>query len=234
MNTEELKMLAAEFDKADIHWRAQSLTRDGKKALALAYLDARNVMDRLDQICGMENWQDRYEVHGNKTICYISIKIGDEWVTKSDGAGDTKVEAEKGSISDAFKRAAVKWGIGRYLYSLDAVWCPCETYERNGKQVFPKFTDDPWNFVRGSSKPAAKSKPPSKANSRDKYDSLVKDMRFQTSLDELSNWLKQTSIKARYSALPEDWKGNFAEEIAKQKKSFADQPDAEPNILLGG
>ncbi|MCP5002531.1 MAG: hypothetical protein GY941_01065, partial [Planctomycetes bacterium] len=174
------------------------------------------------------------EVHGNKTICYISIKIGDEWVTKSDGAGDTKVEAEKGSISDAFKRAAVKWGIGRYLYSLDAVWCPCETYERNGKQVFSKFTDDPWNFVRGASKPATKSKPQSKANSREQYDTLVKDMRFQTSLDELSNWLKQTSIKARYSALPQDWKKGFSEEVADHKASFTDHSQEEPNILLGG
>ena len=48
--TEEVKMLAAEFPKEDIHWRAQSLTKDGDKAMALAYLDARDVMDRLDQI----------------------------------------------------------------------------------------------------------------------------------------------------------------------------------------
>ena len=28
----------------------------------------------------------------------------------------------KGAASDAFKRAAVKWGIGRYLYAMQPVW----------------------------------------------------------------------------------------------------------------
>ena len=34
------------------------------------------------------------------------------------------MEAEKGRISDAFKRAAVHWGVGRYLYNLPNVWVP--------------------------------------------------------------------------------------------------------------
>jgi hypothetical protein len=47
-------------------------------------------------------------------------------VWKSDGAGDSDVEAEKGAVSDAFKRAAVKWGVGRYLYDLDSPWVALE------------------------------------------------------------------------------------------------------------
>ena len=105
--------LAAEFPRDAISWRAQSVTNSGDKAMALAYIDARDVMERLDTVCGPNNWQDRYEFAGPKTICYLSIKIDGEWVTKADGAGDTAVEAEKGAISDAFKRAAVKWGVGR-------------------------------------------------------------------------------------------------------------------------
>ena len=145
-------MLAAEFPKEDIHWRAQSLTKDGDKAMALAYLDARDVMDRLDQIVGPENWQDRYESDGPKTICYLSVRIGEEWVTKADGAGDTQVEAEKGSISGAFKRAAVKWGIGRYLYDMPAPWVPCESYERQGRRHWKRWTADPWSYVSSSMK----------------------------------------------------------------------------------
>src|SRR5690606_17516766 len=38
------------------------------------------------------------------------------------GAGNTDVEADKGGISDAFKRAAVKWGVGRYLYGVESPW----------------------------------------------------------------------------------------------------------------
>lgn len=118
-----------------IHWRAQMVSKkdeNNPKAMALAYMDARDVMDRLDAVCGPENWQDSYvESAKGRVICTISILIGDQWVSKSDGAGDTAVEGEKGGISDAFKRAAVKWGIGRYLYAMKTPWAACELY--NGK-----------------------------------------------------------------------------------------------------
>ena len=149
-----LKYLSAPFPRQAVHWRAQNITRNGDKALALAYLDARDVMDRLDLVCGPENWQDEYtETPRGRVLCKIGIRIGDEWVWKSDGAGETAVEGEKGGISDALKRAAVHWGIGRYLYRFDAVWCPCETYERGGKKVWSKWTANPWDFVKGA--PAA-------------------------------------------------------------------------------
>lgn len=148
--TEDLKLLFAEFPRDAVSWRAQTLTKEGDKALALAYIDARDVMDRLDDVCGTENWQDRYEFHGTRTICYLSIRVGDEWITKADGAGDSDVEAEKGAISDALKRAAVKWGIGRYLYHIVSPWVPCETGDWNGKKQWKKWTADPWSFVRGS------------------------------------------------------------------------------------
>src|SRR3546814_18448801 len=47
---------------------------------------------------------------------------------------------EKGAISDAFKRCAVKWGVGRYLYDIDAVWAECVTYESNGRKHFKEWT----------------------------------------------------------------------------------------------
>lgn len=149
--TFDIKALSAEFPRNAISWRAQSLTKAGDKAMALAYIDARDVMDRLDAICGPENWSDRYEFHGPRTVCYLSLKIGDEWITKADGAGDSDVEAEKGAISDALKRAAVKWGIGRYLYAIESPWVPCETYESNGKKHWKRWSADPWSCVRGSS-----------------------------------------------------------------------------------
>lgn len=124
-----------------IHWRSQSLNREGTAAMALAYMDARDVMDRLDEVCGPENWQDSYaETATGRMICTISIRIGEQWVSKSDGAGDTAVEGEKGAISDAMKRAAVKWGIGRYLYDLREQWAECESYEKGGKRYFKKWT----------------------------------------------------------------------------------------------
>lgn len=128
--------LSDPFPPQAIHWRAQTLTREGTKALALAYLDARDVMDRLDEVCGPYGWQDSYaETASGRVMCTISIQDGEgNWIAKSDGAGNTAVEGEKGGISDAFKRAAVKWGVGRYLYDLGNVWAPCEFKEYQGKK----------------------------------------------------------------------------------------------------
>tara|TARA_R100001244_G_scaffold63321_1_gene52669 strand:- start:47 stop:601 length:555 start_codon:yes stop_codon:yes gene_type:complete len=90
--------------------------RKGHGGGTLHYIDARDVMFRLDEVIGPLNWQDTYKEVMGRIICTLSIRFGDEWISKEDGAGDTKIEGDKGGISDAFKRAAVKWGCGRYLY----------------------------------------------------------------------------------------------------------------------
>lgn len=155
----DISALSAEFPRSAVHWRAQTLTKGGDKALALAYLDARDVMDRLDAVCGPANWQSHFdETAKGRVICRLSIRIGDEWITKSDGAGDTAVEGEKGGISDALKRAAVSWGVGRYLYRLPAVWTSCESYEDGrGKRQWKAWRGDPWDGVRATKAPAARA-----------------------------------------------------------------------------
>lgn len=126
--------LAAPFPADAISWRVGSTNidratkkpREGQEArgLALAYLDARDVMDRLDLVCGPEGWQCRYSHVGPTTVCDIGVwsVTMQDWLWKADGAGATDVEAEKGMLSDSFKRSAVRWGIGRYLYGLPSPW----------------------------------------------------------------------------------------------------------------
>lgn len=144
VSIEKIASLADPFDPSQVHWRAQTVANG--KALALAYIDARDVMDRLDLICGPENWQDRYEeTPRGRVICTLSINIDGHWVSKSDAAGNTDVEGDKGAVSDALKRAAVKWGVARYLYSLGNTWVPCEL---NSQGKFKRFTDDPWKFCK--------------------------------------------------------------------------------------
>jgi len=118
-----LKKLKEPFASGDVEWRIQ---RSGVKnnkvwAMCLAYITSRAVMDRLDDVAGAENWRNEFKEgpHGG-VLCGISIKLSDEWVTKWDGADNTDIEAVKGGLSGAMKRAAVLWGIGRYLYNLDA------------------------------------------------------------------------------------------------------------------
>lgn len=199
---EELKHLFAEFPREAVSWRAQSLTKTGDKAMALAYIDARDVMDRLDQICGAADWQDRYEFHGARTICYLSIRVDGEWITKADGAGDSDVEAEKGAISDALKRAAVKWGIGRYLYDLDAPWVPCESAEiqRNGKtvRVWRRWKADPWEHVKNAGPPpkSASSLKRADKNGDDAWDRLLVDLHSE--LLDCKSTVRLDEIKTAY------------------------------------
>lgn len=118
--------LKAPFPPDRISWRVGSTTQDKKKGLAFCYIDARDVMERLDDACGVDGWQNKYSHANGKTVCDIGIRIEDQWIWKADGSGDTDVEAEKGALSDAFKRAAVRFGIGRYLYDIPATWVEIE------------------------------------------------------------------------------------------------------------
>ena len=122
MSDIDFQALAAPFAVNDVKWRVGATNSDKSKGLALAYLDARAVMDRLDSVVGQANWQATYSHALSKTVCELSLRCGDEWIIKSNGAGDSDIEGEKGALSDAFKRAAVLWGIGRYLYNLDSPW----------------------------------------------------------------------------------------------------------------
>lgn len=118
---ELLDQLKQPFKSSEIHWRIGRKSKNKDKATALAYLNARDVMKRLDDVLGFENWSDSYiETNSGRLICTLSIRIDGEWISKSDGAGNTNIEGEKGGLSDAFKRAAVKFGIGRYLYYIDS------------------------------------------------------------------------------------------------------------------
>lgn len=100
-------------------WRAQSFSRNKPACQCVAYIDARDVMNRLDEVVGPEKWQDDYKVIHDQLFCGIGIEVDGLWVWKWDTGTKSQTEEEKGIVSDAFKRAAVKWGIGRFLYDLE-------------------------------------------------------------------------------------------------------------------
>jgi hypothetical protein len=131
MNPDQVKAIAAElarpFKAEDVHWKAQTTTKDKKRALAVPYLTARNVMDRLDQVLGLDGWQDQYQEAGSAVVCTLRCRFGDVWIQRSDAGGMAESIEEgdklKSACSDALKRAAVKFGIGRYLYDVAGEWC---------------------------------------------------------------------------------------------------------------
>jgi len=127
-------------------WRVQSFSKNKPQAQLVAYIDARDAMKLLDEAVGPENWQDDYKMVGDTRFAGVGIKVDGEWVWKWDTGTETQVEADKGEVSDSFKRACVKWGIGRFLYDLDIRYLPANeaktssnnpyVVDTNGKRVF--------------------------------------------------------------------------------------------------
>jgi len=109
-------------------------------------LDARDVEDLLDTVCGPENWTNNYSMAGSQMISNIGINCNGEWIYKADGGSQSNIEKEKGLLSDSFKRSAVRWGIGRFLYRLKIVKLP--SIER-GSKFFPAHDPKKYGPVTG-------------------------------------------------------------------------------------
>lgn len=135
------------------------------KALMVSYIDSRDAQDLLDDVCGPANWQDDYRVINGNVYGGVGINVGDEknphWVWKWDCGTESNTEQEKGQSSDAFKRAAVKWGVGRFLYRLGIVELPTKDYKgkerpatKEGKILWNN--DEISTYIRSGMKSAAK------------------------------------------------------------------------------
>lgn len=135
----DLKQLKKEIP---FKWRVQSSNQYG--ASCVAYIDARDVQDLLDEICGAENWQVKFDEHKGNLFASVGIKCGNEWVWKSDCGTESNVEKEKGEASDSFKRACVMWGIGRFLYSKPIIKLPVK---QEGSKWIP-YSEKTQKFVK--------------------------------------------------------------------------------------
>lgn len=137
MSDFDLAKLKEPFPFDDLEFRLQSCgEKDGKFwGLVLAYVTNRAIQNRLDEVVGPENWKNEFTKGPDGGIlCGLSIKINGEWVTKYDGAENTNIEAVKGGLSGAMKRAAATgWGIGRYLYNLKESWAVIAPDGKKGK-----------------------------------------------------------------------------------------------------
>lgn len=156
--------LAAPFDSSEVKFKPAVVS--GNRALALAYVDARVIQDRLDDVLGVEGWQDEYEsLADGSVVCRLRLRLGDEWITKMDVGGPSEQPDEgdrrKAAFSDALKRAAVKFGVGRYLYRLPSQWVD---YDPRKKQ-----------FVRPPSLPRSALPMPAKAAPRTALHTLPAD-----------------------------------------------------------
>ena len=136
--------LARPFAPEDLEWRLQQAEENGKWGIAVPYVTNRAIQTRLDDVAGPDGWYNEYKPWHNTgskaaQICGISIYFPEKgFITKWDGAEDSDIEPVKGGLSDSMKRAAVQWGIGRVLYSMDVVWV---NIEKQGKSWIIKKSE---------------------------------------------------------------------------------------------
>lgn len=138
-NTHEEWQLAlqAPFAIEEIRQRPMVIRKDKSAAIPANYIDARTVMARLDAVAGPFNWQVRYEEIKGVIYAQLGLRCPDsgDWVWKADAGSESNQEAAKGEASDAFKRAAVRFGVGRHLYAIPEKWV--DGYRRkDGKFAF--------------------------------------------------------------------------------------------------
>ena len=127
-NREIQDALLAPFPEDEVEFLPRASTNG--RALALPYIDARSVMRRLDAVVGPGNWSFDFEVL-TPDCKRVKGKLTVLGITKCD-AGEAMAEEEalKAAVSDAVKRCAVHFGIGRYLYYLPQVWANFDSQKR--------------------------------------------------------------------------------------------------------
>lgn len=134
-----------------------------KRVAEVSYITARQVMDRLDEVFGVLNWWTRFHlVAENTVLCELTVSLPNgTTVTKSDyGYSNNNNDSDngiKGAASDALKRAAVHFGIGRYLYGESEDQSSQSDYSARRQQTYtvprlPRSQSQAW---RGQQRAAA-------------------------------------------------------------------------------
>jgi hypothetical protein len=155
--------LARPFSAEEVRFKPQTIS--GNRALAVAFVDARVIMDRLDEVVGVDGWTDDYQrLDSGEVVCRLSVRLNGEWLTKVDVGGQSGQpdagDRVKSAFSEALKRAAVKWGVARYLYRLPMTWCD---YDPQRRQFVRPPQLPAWALPGGGKAAAAKSAEPEKA-----------------------------------------------------------------------
>jgi len=194
----ELTRLAEPFTDEEIEWRVQTTIKEGtsdQKSLYLPYVTNRAIQNRLDEVFGVGGWSNEYKQAGDGWLCGITARFKDEkgeiyTLTKWDGASSTHIEPLKGGLSDAMKRAAVQWGIGRYLYDLEPVWC-----KTTGDKKYPKNSEPNKLRVGVQGSTTKRQEKETVSEMEADTDEIVKSILNATSIEELralfTNAIKQ-------------------------------------------
>lgn len=120
--------------------------------MLLLYKDARCDQNILDETVGPMNWQKSYQLIDGQLFCTLQIWDTEKqmWISKQDVGIESATEAEKGRASDAQKRAAFAFGIGRELYTAPFIWIPADKCNISGNKCYDKFVCTHMEVVDGT------------------------------------------------------------------------------------
>ena len=229
---EIVERLSAFFPSDDVKSFPMTVKRDKTAALAAFYIDARAVMNRLDETC---YWRNEYKEDprgsGKSILCGISVLVSlpdgsHEWLTRWDGADNTDIEATKGGLSGASRRAAVQWGIGRYLYNVPGQWCDL----KDGK-YFVRTPRIPAQFLPAGASRAQKAKPanvaPPKSAAKAKPAKAEGLQLTSAQVKQFAAWKPQIGVAASKKLYGAVLKGTitFDEAITQANALIADKLD---------
>jgi hypothetical protein len=157
LESADLSRLRGFFSEADLVWRAVQQAPDRKRALVVAHVREHAIMERLDAVCGPENWRNKFGRGPNGgAVCGLSIRVNGEWIVKWDTleimpymkTGSRPIQQvvdadQKPGIrrwGGGLRRAALLWGIGRYLSRIPNQWIPID--DNGGLTCRPNIPPD--------------------------------------------------------------------------------------------
>lgn len=108
----------------------------GDKKCHLLYIDSRAVTKFLDEWVGWNNWTTEFYPVNNQIVGKMGIWDDSKnmFIWKSDVGSESNIEAEKGLISDCYKRMLVRFGVTE-LYSAPDILLPDDGFGNKGYKV---------------------------------------------------------------------------------------------------
>lgn len=137
LSKEDLKILCAPFPKDRVGVKVQSLSKDKTKAMLVLYVQHTDVYARLEEVD--PTWScEVVSLSQQREVLSCEMKLTVKGVTRTNvGEGDDP----KSAYSDALKRCAMLFGVGRYFYDSDTVWVPYD----ESRDRFKSWTLDDYN-----------------------------------------------------------------------------------------
>lgn len=188
----ELKKIQENLKKPiPCKWRVQSFSKKKPQATCVSYIDSRQVQDVLDDNCV---WSDRYYSEGGLLFCEITIYADGREYKRSDTGSESNVDKQKGHSSDAFKRAAVKFGVGRFLYDMDMKYLKADKIKDASN--YPNVIDDNGQKVWDLTSHINKSNPVRKIDTKESPDKRLQSAKDLNELKKVFESLTPTEKTA--------------------------------------